>query len=78
MVSFMIRLMELQWDLLWVQFLQTFLCAMEKSLSLVVPGLNCVEVIQLFREGEGAPKAPPPVLIDSNGGIEVALLYVKA
>ena len=21
---------------------------------------------------------PPPVLIDSNGGIEVALLYVKA
>ena len=62
MVSFMIRLMELQWDLLWVQFLQTFLCAMEKSLSLVVPGLNCVEVIQLFREGEGAPKAPPPSL----------------
>ena len=47
----------------------------------MVPGLNCVEVIQLFREGEGAPKAPPPpppVLIGLNDGIEVPLLYVKA
>ena len=53
--------------------------SMEKSLSLMVPGLNCVEVIQLFREGEGAPKAPPPpVLIGLNDGIEVPLLYVKA
>lgn len=31
MVSSMIRLMELQWDLLWVQFLQTFLCAILKK-----------------------------------------------
>ena len=54
--------------------------SMEKSLSLMVPGLNCVEVIQLFREGEGEPKAPPPppVLIGLNDGIEVPLLYVKA
>ena len=56
--------------------------SMEKSLSLVVPALNCVEVIQLYRKGEGAPKASPPprpqVLIGLNDGIEVALLYVKA
>ena len=61
--------------------------SMEKSLSLMVPGLNCVEVIQLFREGEGAPRGgggpnppppPPPVLIGLNDGIEVPLLYVKA
>lgn len=31
MVSSMIRLMELQWDLLWVQFLQTFLRAILKK-----------------------------------------------
>ena len=31
MVSSMIRLMELQWDLLWVQFLQTFLGAILKK-----------------------------------------------
>ena len=53
--------------------------SIEKSLGLVVPGLNCVKVIQLFHEGEGAPKdPPPPVLIGLNDGIDVALLYVKA
>ena len=31
MVSSMIRLMELQWGLLWAQFLQTFLCAILKK-----------------------------------------------
>ena len=54
--------------------------SIEKSLGLVVPGLNCVKVIQIFHEGEGAPKdpPPPPVLIGLNDGIDVALLYVKA
>ena len=51
--------------------------SMEKSLSLVVPSLNCVKVIQLFHEGEGASKAPL-VLIGLNDEIDVALLYVKA